>query len=379
MGFNPLFAVFGESMQTDMHYYGTYTIARLAGFNVKEAETIAYAAQYVDDSTSNDSDEHADGGLIYGIATAHHNSEVIKNRLIDKKEQKQVWVPFHFLPGGKGTTVSEKLVCQENSDIAQEMFENHIEHAVNSKYGLQLIGIACHVYADTFSHYGFSGVGSSQNKVDAASIELINVKDEGMKAFLTNKFGRFMKNYAPSFLMNNWRKVASSFAEKASGALGHGAVGTFPDRPFLHWSFNYELSGKLSDRDNPASFLRGCEMIYDRLVKFGKARDPGHTPLKEFHEVRNIIEGILRTEQVMKDRILCWSEAIATDLLFEANPNEALHYDKDKWESQKHNFPSLEYSAMATELDVYKFHQAATYHRYFVLKDLLPKHGIVVF
>lgn len=256
MEFNPLFAVFGEFMQTDMHYYGTYTIARLAGFNVKEAETIAYAAQYVDDSTSNDSDEHADGGGIYGIATAHHNSEVIKNRLIDKKEQKQVWVPFHFLPGGIGNSVSDKLVCQENSKTAQEMFENHIEHAANSNYGLQLIGIACHVYADTFSHYGFSGVGSSQNKVKAGSIELIDVKDQDMKAFLTNKFGRFMKKYAPSFIMSNWRKVAGSFAEKASGALGHSAVGTFPDRPFLHWSFNYEVSGELSDRDNPASFLK---------------------------------------------------------------------------------------------------------------------------
>lgn len=81
----------------------------------------------------------------------------------------------------------------------------------------------------------------------------------------------------------------------------------------------------------------------------------------------------------MKDRILCWSEAISTDLLFEAAPNEALNYDKDKWESQKHNFSSLEDSAKATGLDVYKFHQAATYHRYFVLKGLLPKHGIVVF
>ena len=74
-------------MQTDMHYYGTYAIARLAGFDVTEAKTIAYAAQYVDDSTSNDSDEHSDGGLIYGIATAHHNSQVVKNRLIDTKEQ----------------------------------------------------------------------------------------------------------------------------------------------------------------------------------------------------------------------------------------------------------------------------------------------------
>jgi len=38
--------------------------------------------QYVDDSASNDSDEHEDAGLIYGVATAHYNSEVIENRII---------------------------------------------------------------------------------------------------------------------------------------------------------------------------------------------------------------------------------------------------------------------------------------------------------
>ena len=38
-------------MQTDMHYYGTYALARLAGFSVSKAEIIAYSSQYVDDST----------------------------------------------------------------------------------------------------------------------------------------------------------------------------------------------------------------------------------------------------------------------------------------------------------------------------------------
>jgi hypothetical protein len=258
------------------------------------------------------------------------------------------------------------------------MFQNHIHYAVNSNYGLQLIGIASHVYADTFSHYGFSGISSSKNKVDAGSIELIDVQDEGMKAFLTTKFGRFMKKFAPSMIMDNWRSFAGSFAEKASGALGHGAVGTYPDRPFLHWSFNYE-SGGLSDRDNPATFLNGCEKLYTRLVEFGQARDPGHTPLKEFADVKGIIDGILRSEKVMKDRVLCWCEAINTNLLFDSEPNEELSYDEKVWEKQKGDFPTLEKSAEAAELDVYKFHQAAIYHRYFVLKDLLPKHGIIVF
>ena len=34
-----------------------------------------------------------------------------------------------------------------------------------------------HVYADTFSHYGFSGVSSRNNKVDGSSFEL-DVEDK---------------------------------------------------------------------------------------------------------------------------------------------------------------------------------------------------------
>ena len=38
-------------MQIDFHHTVTYVVARLAGFKASEAQTIAYAAQYVDDAT----------------------------------------------------------------------------------------------------------------------------------------------------------------------------------------------------------------------------------------------------------------------------------------------------------------------------------------
>ena len=40
-------------MQKDFHHAVTYTVARLATFGHREAETIAYCAQYVDDATNN--------------------------------------------------------------------------------------------------------------------------------------------------------------------------------------------------------------------------------------------------------------------------------------------------------------------------------------
>ncbi|UUC41393.1 hypothetical protein NMZ80_16100 [Clostridioides difficile] len=37
-------------MNLDFHYYGTYLAAKVAGYNDTDAKTIAYAAQYVDES-----------------------------------------------------------------------------------------------------------------------------------------------------------------------------------------------------------------------------------------------------------------------------------------------------------------------------------------
>jgi len=147
-------------MQEDMHYYATLAIALSAGINKDDAEIIAYSSQYVDDSTEANSEQHEDGGLLYGIATAHHSISCIAHRFIEKEEQRRVWVPFHFVPGGEGSNFEEKLICKKDSKIAQEMFNNHINVAVDKEFGLELIGIAAHAFMDSFSHYGFSGISS---------------------------------------------------------------------------------------------------------------------------------------------------------------------------------------------------------------------------
>jgi hypothetical protein len=367
-------------MQTDMHYYGTYAIARMAGLTARDAKVVAYSAQFVDDSTKSDSDEHPDGGLIYGVATAHTNSQVAKNRLVNKIEQKRVWTPFHFIPGGQGETLEDKLVCQKDSLIAQQMFKHHISVAKDADYGLQLIGIASHVYADTFSHYGFSGVSTKFNKVDPDSISLIDVKNSQMEAYLMNKYNAFLKKYAPGFVIKMWRTIANKVAEQFSGALGHGGVGTYPDRPFLHWQFNYAESGAVSDRNNRETFTEGAEKLYHMLVAFAQEKDPTHKPLADFAEKRDIIAEIIATEAPMAGRIEQWKQAILSRQLYLSDEEEYLQYDHLEWEEQKtKTFVHLDSSSDAPKLEVYQFHQAAIYHRYFVLKHLLPKHGIVIY
>ena len=366
-------------MQEDMHYYGTYAMARAAGLEVEHAKVIAYAAQYVDDSTATDSEVHQDGGMFKVIATAHTNTEAIKNAATDHIEQRQVWVPFHFFPGNEGETLSEKLVCVKDSKLAQTMVKNHIDHAVKVKdeYGLTLMGIMAHVYADTFSHYGFSGVSSRNNKVDGSSFEL-DVKDPKVKAYIVGKFSSFLTKYTPKFMIKNFRNFVSQGASVATGALGHGAVGTYPDRPFLRWRFKFLLKDELTDlRDNPATFMQACEKLHQAFSDFAIKAGVSKTPVA-FSSIKKDVEAIIRVEGAMEARIEKWTEAISQNKLFKAESNEALHFSKHDWEQQKDYFEYMQYSNEMVKKEVYQFHQAAIYHRNYTLKQLLPRNGITV-
>ena len=268
-----------------MHYYGTYAIARAAGLKPQDAKIIAYSAQYVDDSIHTDSEENKhDGGLLYAVATAHHPTQAVEDHILhETRGQRRMWVPFHFYPGNKGDTLSKKLICQKDSPIVNEMFDNHINRTKeNLPYTLHLIGIASHVYIDTFSHYGFSGLSSRNNKVDQSTFDFLKDKNKDLQDHPEN----FRKKYKKELHRKNWRKSINKqsfrnrFAEKhpkiagclsswTTNALGHGSVATCPDLPFLEWSFTYQNNGEFSgQRDNPKTFLEGCEKLHKKLVRF---------------------------------------------------------------------------------------------------------------
>ena len=159
-------------MQKDMHYYGTYAMARAAGLAPKVCRTIATAAEFVDDNGDKETIEFPDGGRLDFVPTAHHAAD-IEN--IDRHDQRLVWVPFHFIPGNEGRSMSERLLCRKDSEIAREMIDHNLSLA-DKPFGLHLAGITAHVYADTFSHYGFSGVSSRWNRIDTSSVEFFDVE-----------------------------------------------------------------------------------------------------------------------------------------------------------------------------------------------------------
>lgn len=349
-------------MQTDMHYYGTYAMACSAGIKPHISQAIATAAEYVDDSDYINT-ELLDGAYVEAAPTAHHP---VNRHNIDFIDQRKVWIPFHFLPGNEGTTLHEKLVCTMDSQIARELVAHHLALA-DEEYGLDLIGITAHVYADTFSHYGFSGITSKLNRVDDETIQL-KAEKENVLDYIKKKADAFKQTFVAG-------KVANAVG------LGHGAVATFPDRPYLTWSFLYEETGRPSgERNNQATFLEACRKLHRMFTDFGQRR-PDYVDKniqRDFVQIENAIARILAVEGSMEERIQEWQQAAINGELFKnVNKEPIPTYEDGNFHSETDLLSTLHSGAISYSA-LYKFLKAAQVHRDYVLDELLPRHGIEV-
>lgn len=275
-------------------------------------------------------------------------------------------MPFHFIPGNFGNTLDERLVCQKDSAIVREMVEHHLSISTES-FGVELIGITAHVYADTFSHYGFSGISSVQNKVQGHTIKF-EVKDQGVFEYIKAKYDAFLTKHVTN--------GATDFV-----ALGHGAVGTYPDRPFLTWRFTYENNGTTSgERDNQATFMEACENLHKFFSRYAE-KMPQLTDseaLKSFDSIKSDVAKILALEGDMQQRISAWQEATHEGVFFKNPTRESIPlYAPQSFivdEVRISNFDSTTVHSTA----LFSFLEAAKIHRDYVLNELLPKYNIPI-
>lgn len=358
-------------MQIDMHYHGTYAMAILAGLNERAAHIVATSSQFVDDCASRQQIKFRDAGQIDSQATAHHTFDVTN---IDFDDQRQVWVPFHFLPGNEGNSFTQRLVCRKDSPIAQEMVRNALQQ-LNSPEGLFRLGVTAHVYADTFAHYGFSGVSSRANKVDNESIKF-GALDPDIKDYIVEKAGRFSGKY--NGVLNALGNIKSWIAENGSFALGHGAVATYPDRPYLNWSFVYEVPEVPSgERNNPESFLEACEKLHGMFHEASSSRpDLRGGSYTSFDEIRGNVRSVLEFQAKGDDRCNKWMSSSVDGVFghrFEIPP-----YEGAGWNSELQDLDNTDDSGIALSSKAYLFFRAASAHRQYVLRDLLPNNGLIV-
>ncbi len=137
-------------MEIDFHFGVTYVVGRLAGLRHDEAQIVATASQYVDD-TVNSGTLRFRTGEAYSRATTAHKALDFHN--LNNVDERCVWVPFHFIPGnqseGRGDEFLDRMVCRPNSDVAQAMVRRCIENQ-DHPFALHQLGITAHVFMDTW-------------------------------------------------------------------------------------------------------------------------------------------------------------------------------------------------------------------------------------
>lgn len=323
-------------MQIDLHYGLTYALSRLAGYDKQSASVIAYSSQYVDDATNSGVIEFSNGALYRRISSAHPARDILSNT--SDIENHLVWIPFHFLPGNMGKSSDqeddhsfrEKIVCKPNSYVAKDMV-NHCLKLRGEKNFLHRLGITVHVYIDTWSHQEFAGIGHPNNQVKNLDNKLIDCLDT-----FINK------------VLNNY-------------PLGHGAALSFPDYPFLEWSYD-NASGQHIKRNNPIEFLEAAKWIYSTLCQAYK----NETHLKE-HSLKQqdleIIASLIKNEQSEDPevRLQGWLSKIQMGCFSFGAEEAPLYIPKGKG--------SWKYSALKTEKVIDSCSDEFTYHRDFLSSD----------
>ncbi len=353
-------------MQLDMHFYGVYALARAAGVRDETARKIAFASQFVDDSVDDDAIVLSNGQAILPTMTSHKPLDY-KNAI--PGDQWKVWVPFHFLPGAEGSDFVERMVCRKDSKPARKMVQDALD-VRNRQYWPHLIGITAHVYADTFSHYGFVGFAHPRNKVDQDSIRISSRHSRGIFKYISAKFEEFKTRFM------------SDFAEIVP--VGHGAVATYPDRPYLKWSFRFEGGRHRkgdSPRDNVSTFHAACKELYGMFSKFAdlspEDRDP-HGP-RAWKDISRHVKNILRKEAPKKERIKEWRRKISSGVFCEVTTlDREIEDDEGLWRPRRVEYECGPGQEIA-DSDACRFIRAAWRHREYVLHELLPAFGLTIY
>jgi hypothetical protein len=359
-------------MQIDFHHAVTYVTCRLAGLSKPDAEIVAYSAQYVDDAT-NDGVLAFRSGERYVRATSAHKMADIRN--IDEADNRQIWVPFHFLPGAEPKTshpagVSSfvgAMVCRPNSTVAQSMMRHVVRNKANA-FPLHRLGIALHTFVDTWAHQEFVGVVDDFNKVERLKVENRTELTAELYQELNGGINQFLRAFTDLL------------------PVGHAGAMTFPDLPFLKWSF-IRANGQLVIRDNKNDFVEAAKHMFNWVRRF---RSDNHSlPMIDFEPADKLaIQDLLWETKLIdgESRHQVWIDEIGNGR-FSLGAENVTYVPKGpgSWKSAAvgtngyHDTPGQQFQFTDEFLssDWKRFHDALHYQRNYVLKELLPTFKVV--
>ncbi len=336
-------------MEKDFHFYAIYTLARSAGFKSDNAHTIAYASQHTDDAKYEHALEFENGGRFQQALTAHKYLDV---DAISKEVCYQIWVPFHFLPGDVGVEFYERMVARQGSTVAQRLLDD-ILASQWKPYILHRLGIFLHTYADTWSHQNFLGLQRDELN-DVKNLKVVGVGSNTLDSM--------------------FEKLKLEALEYLAPTLGHTQAGNIPDEPYREWKYKnyYGKSFHIFNGERALDAARSCYQSVAEALPW--------------HEIAGKIEELFKTKDGLQERCEAWKEAIAgggMKFTPEGRDSNLIYEDREWFKQavtvQKDNEGKELYTRNpGFETSHWKyFHDAAAFHRFTVLHEVLPEHGMI--
>jgi|GEM_PF-2124969 len=303
-------------MKKLFHYYLTKVLAEKAGLTSKDAQILAYATQYVDDSFFYNK-LHLNGfpgwaeykslkmsdDVFCPVQTSHDTFDILRD--LDPKICQEVWTGFHMVPNdriARTTNPEVKLksyITKENGKKVNQLVDEAIrqlEATTNPNpdhtRALIKLGIALHAFADSWAHDDFSGIHDARNH------KLENdIWHEG-----------------------TWKQDVSL----GTVEIGH-ALSSAPDVT-VKWRYKNPGDSIYIVKDNLDRFLDCAEKIYLKLVGFTKTGP-------DFKDIRTQIKNCLKFGN---------PEEVYPDIRFKYNKEEwfraAIKFNLDETRSKKKKF-----------------------------------------
>ncbi|MBR4829654.1 MAG: hypothetical protein K6A94_13250 [Bacteroidales bacterium] len=263
-------------MNINFHYHAIKSIAREAGLSEDDAELIAGCSQLIDDFNDyapfivNNVPDYAKhlcahfwrDYYIFRPVTTGFSSWFDMVTLADEKNQKNIAIPFHFIPEKKRLNEEVQSRAEWRTKPARMDVPSLIQTKMNEllnntqlPYDDKLVcfGSLLHTFADTYAHQMFSGFHGWENYCYLNGV--YDVKDVASQ----NDFSNTTENQA-----------AQQFY-----AIGHANANHVPDDTSQRFTFkmkrtengDYDL---LYARSNPIEFTKCARVIYDIVRTFMK-------------------------------------------------------------------------------------------------------------
>jgi|GEM_PF-2861813 len=384
-------------MNMDFHYYATYVAARLAGFDFKASQTIAYAAQYVNDYSKDKLNKSLTPGLD-PIPTSQTYNEIAKYDL-DRNwsethlvETSRIYIPFHFLPGNYGSNLNKKIytgkkldeshinykfqyddeaeeqfkfLCLPNSILVYKIINDIIDNQAEKPYLLELIGLRLHAMSDSWSHANFVGIPSWFINNTASNVyEIDNESISSIK--LTTSW--------PLTTVSKYEGCEEASPNKPSYNsyvyFGHRRLGHIPDYSYIKYKYKPQWSSEFTVRDNFSDFIKAFKQMLCALkcIKNKKAFAVNvYEPLDK--EVEAVIKKILKTKAHNQSN--AWKENISKIKINDKSLEVPEDYDENKW------LRDAEISSSKEKTNYYNFNVSAILHLDFV-KNALKEENIFI-